>query len=93
MAILALNRRMGGGIEHLQIFVVALGARFPALVFDREIFPLLDIAQTVEAVGEVPAVYAKIVGNKEDPGDQNRSDQSDCYPQWAQDVPLHLQSP
>jgi hypothetical protein len=72
---------------------MAFEARIPALIFDRKVFPFLDIAQAVKAVGEISAMNSEVIRNKKDPCDKDACDQSDCYPQRAQYVPLHFRRP
>jgi hypothetical protein len=63
-----------GVTERLRIFFVAFGAALPALVFDRKIFPLIDIAQAIEVVGEGVTVNAKILRYHEVPGNHYQND-------------------
>ena len=91
VAILTFDRLMSRSVEHVDIFLVAFNAGLSTLVLHGKFLPLLNVTQTMKTVGEIPAVNAEVIRNDEYPGDEYRSDQSDCYPQRAQDVPLHLQ--
>jgi hypothetical protein len=65
VAVFALDRRMARRTERSDVRFVTFDAAFPALVLDREIFPLLDVTQAVISVGKILAVNAEVIGNKE----------------------------
>jgi hypothetical protein len=66
MTVLTLDVDMTGRIELADISSVTLDANLTALVFHRECFPLVDIAESVIAVGEISTVDAKVVRHEED---------------------------
>jgi hypothetical protein len=55
-------------------------AGFSALIFDREIFPFLNIAEAVEAVGKVLAMHAEVIRNQKYPRDEYHPYESNGYP-------------
>jgi hypothetical protein len=93
MTIFALHRGVRRSVEHVNVFLMAFDAGLSTLVLHGKVLPLLDVTQAMKTVGEIPAVNAEVIRNQKYPGDEDCSDQSDCYPQRAQDVPLHLQPP
>jgi hypothetical protein len=80
VAVFAFDTFMSRGVEQLNIFLVAFNTGFSALVLDRKVFPLLNITKAMIAVGEIFSVDTEVIGNQNKLGDQDRSDQSDCYP-------------
>jgi hypothetical protein len=80
MAIFAFDRRVTGGVQSGYILFMSFNTCFPARVFNRKIFPLLDIAQSVITVGEVPSVNSKILWNQKLSGYENQTDQTQCHP-------------
>lgn len=74
VTVFALDRCMAGRIERYDIRFVTFDAAFPALVLDREIYPLLDVAQPVIPVGKILAVNAEVIGNKEHSGNEDCPD-------------------
>jgi len=90
VAVFTLDGLMSRTIDLLQVFLVTLQARFPTLVLDRKILPVLNIAEAIKVVSEAVAMDAEIIRNHKLPGDENCRYECDGYPQWAQNVPLHL---
>ena len=80
VAVFTFDVLMTGVIERNEIFLVTLLAVLPALVLDREIFPFLDIAEAMEAVGKVLAMHAEVIRNQECPGDEYHPYESNGYP-------------
>jgi len=80
MAILTLDGLVARASNRLHIFFVTFGAGLSALIFDGEVFPFLDIAEAVEAVGEVLTMHAEVIRNQKYPGDEDHPYQSDGYP-------------
>jgi hypothetical protein len=72
---------------------MTLSARVSALILDGKVLPVLDAAEPVIAVGEVPAVNPEIIRNQKAPTDDNYCDYADRHPQRVQYVPLHLRFP
>ena len=58
---------------YIGIVALGTGTRRLALVLDGEVFPLLDITETVVVVGETLAMHTEVVGNEELPGKKNES--------------------
>jgi len=71
MAILTLDGLVARASNRLHIFFVTFGAGLSALIFDGEVLPFLNIAKAMIAVGEVPAMHAKVVRNQKGPGNQD----------------------
>jgi hypothetical protein len=46
---------------------MALSAGVSALVLDRKVFPVLDTAEAVIAVGEIPAMNSEVIRYKNPP--------------------------
>ena len=69
---------------------MALNAGVFALILDWKVFPVLDTAETVIAVGEIPAMNSEVIGNQEYSQNQDCSDYANRHPQRVQHVPLHL---
>ena len=74
MTVFTLYFFVPGITDRLEVIFVALGAAIPALVLDRKIFPLIDIAKAIEIVGKGVTVNAKILRDHEVPGDHNQQD-------------------
>jgi hypothetical protein len=91
MTVFAFHRGVRRSAVRVNVFLVAFDAGLSTLVLHGKVLPLLDVTQAIKTVGEIPAVNAEVIRNDKYPGDQECSDQSDCYPQRAQDIPLHLQ--
>jgi hypothetical protein len=72
VAIFALNQPVLGGTCLLNIFFVTFLTIFSALVLGLEIFPLINIAQTVKIVSETFTMDPEIIRNYKVPGDQNQ---------------------
>jgi hypothetical protein len=89
MAILALDRLVGRSIQLRHVFFMTFNAELSSPVLDGEIFPFLNVAQAVIAIGEVPAVNSEVIGNQKLSGYKYQTDQADRYPQRAQYIPLH----
>jgi len=80
MTTLALDFFVPGVTDRLGIFFMTFGAAFPPLVFNRELLPFIDIAQSIEIVGKGIAMYAEIIGNHEMPGNHHKDDQAHGKP-------------
>jgi len=50
---------------------MTLSARVSALILDREVFPVLEVAEAVIAVGEIPAVNSEVIRNQEPPAEDD----------------------
>jgi hypothetical protein len=72
---------------------IGIGTGVKSLVLDRELLPLIDVAQAMEVVRKAVAVYAKVFGNEEFPGNEDECYESDCDPQGVQYVWLHESLP
>jgi hypothetical protein len=93
MTVFAFDRFMGRRIELQYVFFMTFNTGFSSPVLNGKIFPFLNVAQTVIAVGKVPAVNTEVIGNQKLSGYEYQTDQTDCNPQWAQDMPLHRHLP
>ncbi|MDH3578095.1 MAG: hypothetical protein OEO71_09810 [Gammaproteobacteria bacterium] len=50
-------------VVQLDIFFVTLNAGVSALILDGKVLPVLDTAEPVIAVGEVPAMNSEVIRN------------------------------
>jgi hypothetical protein len=89
MAVFALDCCVLRGTVHLAVLTVAPGTTLHALVLDRDVLPLLDVAQAIEVVCKRLAVYTEVIGDHEMPGDQNHGDKANRYPERAEYMVLH----
>jgi len=64
MTVLAFDCRMDRGAVQSDIFFMTLNAGVSALILDGKIFPVLDTAEAVIAVGEVPAMNSEVIRNQ-----------------------------
>lgn len=71
MTVFALDCRMDRGVVQADIFFVTLNAGVSALILDGKVLPVLDTAEPVIAVGEVPAVNSEVIRNQKAPTDDN----------------------
>jgi hypothetical protein len=71
VAVFALDQPMLGTICLLNVFLMTFLTVVPAFIFDLELFPLIDIAQTVKTVGETFTVNPEIIRNYEVPDEQS----------------------
>jgi hypothetical protein len=69
---------------------MTLSAGVSALILDGKILPVLEISETVIAVGEIPAMNSEIVRNHKTPATDNDSDDCKARPQRVQYMPFHL---
>jgi len=69
MTVFALDGRMDRGVIQSNIFFVTLRAGVSALILDRNVLPVLDTAEAVIAVGEIPAMNSEVVRYQNPPTD------------------------
>jgi len=50
---------------------MTLSAGVSALILDGKILPVLEVAEAVIAVGEIPAMNAEVIRNQETPGEDD----------------------
>jgi len=50
---------------------MTLSAGVSALIFDGKVLPVLEVAEAVIAVGEIPAVNSEVIRNQEPPTGDN----------------------
>ena len=93
MTVFTFDRFMGRRIEHQHVFFMTFNTGLSSPVLNGKVFPFLYVAQAMIAIGEVPAVNSEVIGNQELSGHKDQTDQTDCDPQWAQDMPLHRHLP
>jgi hypothetical protein len=67
VTVFTLDGRMYRTFDSSGVFYMAHGTVVPALVLDRNVFPVLQAAETIIAVSETPAVHAKVVWDQESP--------------------------
>jgi hypothetical protein len=73
VAVFALHPLVRRATMRLRIVLVALKARIRTLILDREVLPLLDVAQAMIVVGKTVAVHAKVIRYQQEPGEENES--------------------
>lgn len=89
MAIFALDNRMFRRRQTGDFIFVTILAVSPAFIFGREIFPILLVAQTVEAEGVASGLDAKIAGNIKRPYYKDEDYDGDDHIEWSPDVTFH----
>jgi hypothetical protein len=62
---------------------MAHGAVVSALMLDGEVLPVLDTAEAVIAVSEIPAMDSEVIRNQEPPAGDDQTDHSERHPQWV----------
>jgi hypothetical protein len=80
VTVFTFDRLMGRSIELQYVFFVTFNAGFPSAVLDGEVLPLLNIAQPIVAISEVPSMNAEVVWNEKLSGYEYQTDQADCDP-------------
>jgi hypothetical protein len=89
VAVFAFDPAMRRTPQVPDILAVALGTGSVALVLDRKLLPLLDVAQPVKIIGKAFAVDTEVVRNKKKAGYEDKPYESNCNPQGVQYVSLH----
>jgi hypothetical protein len=80
VAIFALHPLVWRATMRFRIVLVALKARIRTLILNREILPVLDIAEAIVVVGKAVAVHAKVIRHHQQPGEENKSNYPYCDP-------------
>jgi hypothetical protein len=83
VAIFTFNHPMIGGQVLFDVFIVAFftPASLFSLVFYREGFPVVDIAQSIKIVSKAFAMYPKIRRDHHEPHDADQDEYPDKYPE------------
>jgi hypothetical protein len=89
VTVLALDSAMRRPPHSSDVLAVALRAGVVALVLDRELLPLFDVAQAMKVIREAFAMDAEVLRNEKRAGNEYHYYESDCDPQWVQHVSLH----
>lgn len=71
MTIFALDGSMDRGAVESNMFIVTLDTGVSALILDRKIFPVLDAAEAVIAVGEIPAMNSEVIRHQNPPTEED----------------------
>jgi len=71
MTVFALDSRMGRGAIQADVFFMTLSAGVSALILDGKVFPVLEAAQAVIAVGEISAMNAEVIRDQKSPGEDD----------------------
>jgi len=71
MTVFALDSRMGRGAIQADVFFMTLNAGVSALILDGKVLPVLEAAEAVIAVGEIPAMNSEVIRNQETPGEDD----------------------
>ena len=93
VTVFTFDRLMARRIKLQYVIFVTFNTGFPSAVLNGEVLPFLNITQPMVAVSEVPSMNAEVVGHEKLSGYEYQTDQADCNPQWAQDMPLHHHLP
>jgi hypothetical protein len=91
VAIFTFNHPMIGGQILFDVFIVAFftPASLFTLVFYREGFPVVDIAQPIKIVSKALAMYTKIRRDHHEPHDAYQDDCPDRHPERSQYMAFH----
>ena len=91
VAVFALDRLMGRGKDGFQLVLVTIPAIVAALIFDLEICPVIDGAQSMVTIGEVTAMHSEVRrhipgSDNEEPDNADRSN-DDRTPNMVHHLP------
>jgi hypothetical protein len=62
---------MHRALDLSNVFFMTLSAELSALILDGKGLPVIEIAEAVIAVGEVPAMNSEVIGNQKPPAEDD----------------------
>jgi len=80
MTVFTFDRFVRRRIKLQYIFFVTFNTGFSSPVLHGKVLPLLNIAQPMIAIGEVPSMNSEVIRNEKLSGYEYQTDQSDCNP-------------
>jgi len=93
MTIFTRNHPVWGRRDGGDLVVVALVAIIRGFKFIGEIFPFLLIARSMETVHVSPLLYSEVIGDNEQPCQENYCNNTDHHVEWSPNMFFHRNAP